>query len=44
MKLEFFHLINVIDHCESKGLSNEDLPMLWKLPEEKTEAAARDVF
>ena len=44
MKLEFFHLINVIDHCESKELSNEDLPMLWKLPEEKREAAARNVF
>ena len=44
MKLEFFHLINVTGLCESKKLSNDDLPMLWKLPEEKTEAAARDVL
>ena len=44
MKLEFFHLINVTGLCESKTLSNEDLPMLWKLPKEKIEAAARDVL
>ena len=44
MKLKFNHLINVIGLCESKTRSNEELPMLWKLPEEKIEAAAGDVL